>query len=823
MESFGTIKGRSCAGLAILLRMATALCILILLPLSAQSTPRTLSYQGRIIKTDGSPLRHSSVSFIFKILNPSGTCVIYREQISGLDMSNSNGLFDLAIGSGAVVYPTTGSFNILDAFNNSTASYSCEGGTNTYSPSAGDNRRLRVQFWDGLGWSALESDLVIRTVPYAAYANAAERLGTYLPSEFVLNSSVPSCAVGEYLSFNSGTWACVPLGSMGLGTVTSITVGTGLTGGTITTTGSIGLGTELAGVNALATTGFVSRTGPGAYSTSTSINLTSDVSGILPVANGGTGATTLAAALTNILPPQSGNSGRILQTDGTTATWVVPPATGITALTGEVTASGSGSVAATITDGAVTSAKILDGTIATADIGNGQVTDAKIASLSIDKITSGSGKYLSYLPNNAACADGEVLKWNNSNSRWICGTDNEGAGGITALSGDVSTTGSGAVTVTVDRVKNVPITLTSPATGQYLKYNSGSWVNSAIAISDITNLSTQLAAKIDSSQMPANCSAGQTLTFTSATGTWACSTISVSGSNFASATANYVLAAPNGSAGAPSFRALVAADLPNSGATAGTYTKVTVDAKGRVTTGASLASSDITTALGYTPVNKAGDTVTGALTVNSTLTAGAAIVMGGNTVIDSGGGWHRTYGNTGWYNGTHGGGIYMIDATYVRVYGSKVFHSDNTIQTGTAMYSPAYYYTSDRRLKENIETLKNPMEKTLQLRGVAFDWKSTKGHDIGFIAQEVEKVLPETVSEQKDEKLGTIKTVKYGNIVALAIEALKELWRDLRGVDSRVKSLEAKMSQVEEQNQLLIEQNQKLIERLEALEKRVPN
>lgn len=47
----------------------------------------------------------------------------------------------------------------------------------------------------------------------------------------------------------------------------------------------------------------------------------------------------------------------------------------------------------------------------------------------------------------------------------------------------------------------------------------------------------------------------------------------------------------------------IAVTLANSGATAGTYTKVTVDAKGRVTVGASLASSDVTTALGYTPLN----------------------------------------------------------------------------------------------------------------------------------------------------------------------------------------------------------------------------
>ncbi len=64
-----------------------------------------------------------------------------------------------------------------------------------------------------------------------------------------------------------------------------------------------------------------------------------------------------------------------------------------------------------------------------------------------------------------------------------------------------------------------------------------------------------------------------------------------------------------------------ATSLANSGVTAGTYTKVTVDAKGRVTTGASLASSDVTGALGFTPANKAGESFTGSISVSGTITA----------------------------------------------------------------------------------------------------------------------------------------------------------------------------------------------------------
>ena len=64
--------------------------------------------------------------------------------------------------------------------------------------------------------------------------------------------------------------------------------------------------------------------------------------------------------------------------------------------------------------------------------------------------------------------------------------------------------------------------------------------------------------------------------------------------------------------------------LANSGVTAGTYTKVTVDAKGRVTLGANLTNAEIVAAVGYTPVNRAGDTMTGTFNQAPTVNVSAA-------------------------------------------------------------------------------------------------------------------------------------------------------------------------------------------------------
>ncbi len=81
-----------------------------------------------------------------------------------------------------------------------------------------------------------------------------------------------------------------------------------------------------------------------------------------------------------------------------------------------------------------------------------------------------------------------------------------------------------------------------------------------------------------------------------------------------------------------SANAAIAATLANSGVTAGTYTKLTVDAKGRATAGAALASGDVTTALGYTPLNKAGDTISGNLGLG--VTATERLHLDGNTLIE---------------------------------------------------------------------------------------------------------------------------------------------------------------------------------------------
>ena len=91
----------------------------------------------------------------------------------------------------------------------------------------------------------------------------------------------------------------------------------------------------------------------------------------------------------------------------------------------------------------------------------------------------------------------------------------------------------------------------------------------------------------------------------------------------------------------------------------------------------------------------------------------------------------------------------------------------NISNTGTITASGDITAFSDERLKSDIETIDNALDKVMNMRGVSYTKQAEKG--IGVIAQEVEKVLPEVVSD------GEYKSVAYGNMVGVLIEAIKEL------------------------------------------------
>jgi len=99
------------------------------------------------------------------------------------------------------------------------------------------------------------------------------------------------------------------------------------------------------------------------------------------------------------------------------------------------------------------------------------------------------------------------------------------------------------------------------------------------------------------------------------------------------------------------------------------------------------------------------------------------------------------------------------------------------------------YYLSDTRLKDNVEVIQGSLDKIDSIRGVEFDWNDKspgwareRGHDVGVIAQEVQKVVPEIVVERKSGYLG----VDYKRLVPLLIESVKELKEEIEELKKKV-------------------------------------
>ena len=261
------------------------------------SVPAGLHFQGQIVDGNGAPLQAPSVGFTLQLTNPGGSCVLY-EETQTLNMTNSNGTFDFVLGSGT---PTSGpgsnnpapAISFTKTFLNSGTFTGL--GCGTYSPAAGDARKLKVLFNDGTQTVSLSTPYTITSVPFALYADSLQgkqaadfvqiNTGTAAVSQANVESifstltnvtqlqnliagtstlyAKSSVAAGEALPVYAGAPATPAAGSVWFnsttgkvsyydgtttqtvgtsgGSVTSVTAGTGLSGGTITTTGTISM------------------------------------------------------------------------------------------------------------------------------------------------------------------------------------------------------------------------------------------------------------------------------------------------------------------------------------------------------------------------------------------------------------------------------------------------------------------------------------------------------------------------------------------------------------------------------------------------------
>ena len=177
-----------------------------------------------------------------------------------------------------------------------------------------------------------------------------------------------------------------------------------------------------------------------------------------------------------------------------------------------------------------------------------------------------------------------------------------------------------------------------------------------------------------------------------------------------------------------------------------------------------------------------GGNIIGGGSVSSASLVGTALSVSGISTFSNG----PVLIGTGTSTGTVDQDLQVIGSAYIS--GGLGVGVTNNTTAGNIVVSGTVTANSDARLKTNVKTIDNALEKVLSLRGVEYDRIDTGDHQIGLIAQEVEKIIPQVVYPKQPAPDYETKSVSYQNIVGLLIEAIKEQ-------DKRILELERKLGE----------------------------
>lgn len=138
---------------------------------------------------------------------------------------------------------------------------------------------------------------------------------------------------------------------------------------------------------------------------------------------------------------------------------------------------------------------------------------------------------------------------------------------------------------------------------------------------------------------------------------------------------------------------------------------------------------------------------------------------------------------------------------------TSTFEVRGAVSATSHMNATAFNTSSDERLKTHIKPLENSLQKILRLQGVGYTWNETplKGQkDMGFLAQKVQKVFPELVTQNNETGFFA---VRYSSLIAPLVEALRELFNWNKNQDQEIQQLRQELAELREEVRILKEKS----------------